>query len=583
MGATPQGIAAAVAAAREGLRVVLAEPDREVGGVLTRGWLATLDVARDDRGGLLQQGLFAELYRDLGHDPSFDVGQAATVMDEWATRPGITLQLERRLVRVLQRDGWIQAVVLDGPDGQQVLQAPLFIDASDTADLARAAGARFTVGREDTTLDRRQMAAGLVLRLRGVPWDVLCAQARETSRRAHDGSGCAGRSAWGWGRLAAGYRPGDPARFHLRGLNVARQDDGSLLVDALEIYGVDATSAASIDEAYRAAAIEAPRVVQYLREADPAVFAGAVLDGVAPRLYLRESRHLVGLYRLRADDVLYGRYFPDSVAVGGYPLDGQTYVPGEPPYLLGVPAPFGVPLRTLVPADLHNLLVVSQAASFDSTAAFSARVVPLQVALGEAAGVAAWVARTRREPLDELVLHPEDVTQVRQLLARRGARLAAEPQGPAGAVGARLQPAGGWRWVVPSQDEADPAYPEAIALLRMGLFAGSYVERGGLYLAQPATIGEFLDDLEHLLRSLDAFEAPRLEEAWRSFEPRRNQWLADADAVAILRLLGPAGDEAARHLERHNRGNPPFVRRGRVAEVVWQLTNSLRSGSVMLR
>ncbi|RTH11267.1 FAD-dependent oxidoreductase, partial [Thermus scotoductus] len=52
-GATPQGVAAAVAAAQEGLKVALVEPGRGVGGVLTQGWLATLDVAKDGEG-LLQ-------------------------------------------------------------------------------------------------------------------------------------------------------------------------------------------------------------------------------------------------------------------------------------------------------------------------------------------------------------------------------------------------------------------------------------------------------------------------------------------------------------------------------------------------
>jgi hypothetical protein len=103
-------------------------------------------------------------------------------------------------------------------------------------------------------------------------------------------------------------------------------------------------------------------VVDYLRQKDPLVFGTARLAGVAPSLYIRESRHLVALYRLRAEEVLLGKTFPDAVALGGYPLDGQAYYPGETPYLLGTPAPYGVPFRALVPRGFQNLLVVSQAA-----------------------------------------------------------------------------------------------------------------------------------------------------------------------------------------------------------------------------
>ncbi|MFZ8812684.1 MAG: FAD-dependent oxidoreductase [Thermus aquaticus] len=68
-GATPQG----VAGAQEGLKVLLLEPGRGVGGVLTQGWLATPDLAKD-REGLLQGGLFREFYRRIGQEASFDVG-----------------------------------------------------------------------------------------------------------------------------------------------------------------------------------------------------------------------------------------------------------------------------------------------------------------------------------------------------------------------------------------------------------------------------------------------------------------------------------------------------------------------------
>lgn len=68
-GGTPQGVAAAVAAAREGLRVLLVSPTPRVGGVLTGGWLATWDLSRDEKKRLLQEGLFLEMYRRFGGTP----------------------------------------------------------------------------------------------------------------------------------------------------------------------------------------------------------------------------------------------------------------------------------------------------------------------------------------------------------------------------------------------------------------------------------------------------------------------------------------------------------------------------------
>jgi hypothetical protein len=77
------------------------------------------------------------------------------------------------------------------------------VDATDTAELAFRAGAAFTLGREDTGLDGRSMAATLVFRLEGVPWGPLFlalnyeGQVRRTG--PGPGGGAAGASA-SWSR-----------------------------------------------------------------------------------------------------------------------------------------------------------------------------------------------------------------------------------------------------------------------------------------------------------------------------------------------------------------------------------------------
>lgn len=57
--------------------------------------------------------------------------------------------------------------------------------------------------------------------------------------------------------------------------------------------------------------------------------------------------------------------------------------------ILGNPDRYGVPFRCLVPVDIDGMLVVGRSASYTSLAAGSARVIPLGMAEGDAAGVAA--------------------------------------------------------------------------------------------------------------------------------------------------------------------------------------------------
>lgn len=544
-GATPQGVTAAVAGAQEGLRVLLLEPGRGVGGVLTQGWLATLDLAKD-REGLLQGGLFREFYRRIGQDPSFDVGQAEGALWAMLKEAGVEVRLEEPLDR-LEREG-PRLLSLTTPRG--TYQAPYFVDATDTADLAFYAGASFSLGREDTGLDRRSMAATLAFRLEGVPWGVAFLALNYEGQVRRTGAGAWGRSGWGFGDLVRGYVPSNPNRYALRGLNLARQDDGSLLVNALLLFGVEGTDPVAQERARAEAASEAERVVAYLRERDPLIFGTARLSGVAPSLYIRESRHLRALYRLRAEEVLLGRDFPDAVALGGYPLDGQAYFPGETPYLLGTPALYGVPFRALVPRELTNLLVVSQAAGYDSAAAFSARVVPLQMALGEAAGVAAALLRKapqaglEKAPLGDfhgLARSPSGIEALRKRLLERGSRLASPEKG---------------LWETEKR-----GYREAVSLLRRSLFAGPYYLKGQLGFSEPILLGDFLANLEHYYRAR-ALEVPlrvvlKARELYREDLQRP---LRRSTLNQILLALGEKGTVG-----------PEVVTRGEAAELLFPL------------
>ncbi|MCS7236268.1 MAG: FAD-dependent oxidoreductase [Armatimonadota bacterium] len=552
-GATPQGVTAAAAAAFRGLRVFLAEPTPFVGGAFAQSWLNTLDLSWDSSGALLYGGLTQEFVRRLGSYDGVDVRRAERVLRDLLHAAGVQLRLGWRADGVEVFRDRLASVSFATPEGPVVVSAQAFVDATDLAQLAAAAGVGFTTGREDTGLDRRSMAAGLVFRLRGVSWTEVSAAACP-SRPCPEGNGRRPGLVWGFNSLVSRYVPSDPSRFTLRGLELALQGDGSVLVKGLQVFGVDATDPDGTTAAYRQAQAEAVRAVRFLRLAAPHLFGTAELVATAPALYIRESRHMVGRHRLRADDVLYGRDFPDTVAVGGYPLDGQAYYAGEPPYLPGVPAPYGVPLRALLPERLDNLLVVSQAASFDSVAAFSARVVPLQMALGEAAGIACAVARALGRPPSVFVENPAALQQLRGALRLAGVRLEAPRKVAVG-------------------DVLDPGYLDAVELLRRGLFNGSYWLRGGMHLRQLMSVREWLENLEHFFRArgpssaVDTIHAVRLTSYSTLGYP-----LPASSAGALLRALGfPASQPSGGR----------SLTRGEAARLLWAaFRGSLEAGEI---
>ena len=535
-GGTPQGVMAAVAASRQGLRVTLLEPGPQLGGVLVRGWLATLDDTDDLSHHSLYGGLYASFYLAVGGNRSIDVRRAERVFWTMLRKARVDVRLNTDLIATTDalsiHNGRIGAIRVSHRSGQVLIDSrelvPVqLIDASDTANLAARAGARFSLGREDGGLDRRQMAATLILRIGGVRWIDIERSLRQAYLQRHDLIGFDQRGAYGFGALGSSYVPSAP-NLKLRGLNIARQDDGTLLVNALLIAGVNGTDAGSVRAGQADAVREAQKVVVHLRRADPLIFGHATLIGVAPELYLRETRHLMGLARLHADDVLLGHMGTDTVATGGYALDGQIYDVHESPFLLGQPAPYGVPYGSLVPRGFENLLVVSQAASFDSAAAFSARVVPLQMVLGEVAGTACGVALRLHIPLSDLARQPSIFLELRRRLE---------------AQGVRVRPAQVAMPTAPSQSSAiaagDLTSDQAVKLLRRGLMSAPYNLRGQLGSNQPMLVTDFLSTLDHWLsaRSKDPAQRAVLSRLTRWATSRPNQLLTWAGGRAIFGAL----------------------------------------------
>lgn len=421
VGATPAGIAAGAAAARAGARVHVVEALPKMGGVITWAWLTTFDMNLTPDGVHLTRGIFLEYYRDLGL--SFDLEEAVHKLT-WAVYRELRVNSTTNapLLRLLREGARITGAEFEDRDWRRTLTvfARQVVDATDDAEVAAMAGVPFTVGRPGPNGETWMQPATLIFRVRGVDWSRLTS---DLLRRKAEGAdparwGVNGKAAWGYHDVARLYRPTQPD-VGLLAPNLALQNDGSVLVNALQVYSVNGLVPASVEQGMIRAQRELPHVVGHLRAHVPG-FAQAELAGHAPMLYIRETRHVAGLYTLTAEDILQGRMFPDRIALASYPIDIHPYVPGwQNPYP-PVRIVYSIPLRSLIPRGVANLLVASRSFSATSEAAGSARVVPTTMAMGQAAGVVAAVCARRGCTPAEVIQRPELWAEVRRTLTAQG-------------------------------------------------------------------------------------------------------------------------------------------------------------------
>jgi hypothetical protein len=420
-GGSPAGIAAAIAASRQGMVVVLVEPRPFLGTVWTGAMLNVLDLNRMTDGRPLNGGIFMELYREIG-GVTFDPRRAREALRaRIRAQPGITLLLGTEIVGPIVEAGHVIGATVKLPDrSRTTVHASITVDATDDGDIAAAAGVPFTIGRQSLGHDHRSMPATLVFRVDGVDWPIVMAYAY-AHRRERQPSGVLRGHIWGFRGLMHDYRSAD-ARLSAQDLNIGRLLDGTALINALQVHEVDATSRAGRLDAYARAKGEVPDLVDYLRTHIPG-FSRVRLVEVASELYIRESRHLRGMYTLTAADIGARTRFWDRVAAASYPIDVHPYVPGERYQYRAVRSPYTIPLRSLVPVPVDGMFVASRAFSATYEAAASARVVPTTIVMGEGVGVAAAVSVSARVTPHELAGRRELVREVQRRLLLAGAVL----------------------------------------------------------------------------------------------------------------------------------------------------------------
>lgn len=300
----------------------------------------------------------------------------------------------------------VEGVVFDTKSGPLVITARAVVDCTGDGDVAALAGAPFEVGREGD-----QLVQPMSLMFRMVEFD----RAGFTAYcRAHPGQW---RGVHGlWDLINQAIAAGELALPRDDLLFFGTPHRGEISVNSTRVGGVLGTSVWDLTLAEWQARRQMRQIAAFLRRHVPG-FENAYVVQSGVQIGVRETRRIVGEYRLTADDVLTARKWPDAVARGSYPIDihGPT---GSGTTVRRLPAgeAYDIPLRCLLPLGIDGLMVAGRCISGTHEAHASYRVMPLAMATGQAAGVCgALAARSGRIPRDV------PAVQVQKELERQGA------------------------------------------------------------------------------------------------------------------------------------------------------------------
>ncbi|NGP46504.1 FAD-dependent oxidoreductase [Bacillaceae bacterium SIJ1] len=487
-GGEPEGVAAAVAAARNGAETLFIAERDGLGGLMTYGMLNYLDVARDMNEAPANAGIFKEWHELVGNKPAFDVEEGKAAFHQLVeAEDHITLWTETELASVQKEGSTLTGLNVVHNGEEKLVEARTFIDSTQDADLSVEAGAPYTVGREDTGLLGTKMAVTLMIHLDHVDWEGVKQAVKEETFGAAE---MLHNTAWGFSDLHTEYEPVEE-NTRLRGLNIALQNDGSVYINALQIFGVD-----GLDDADKQAAIEkgereTEAIVAFLRDRFPG-FEEAEIASVPDELYVRETRHVQSEYQLTIMDVCENKDQWDSVGFGAYPVDVQATGVDDWGIVVCNPTQYAVPFQSFVPLEVDGLLVASRSAGYTSLAAGSARVIPIGMTAAQAAGTAA--ARLSEEPAERTL---REVAHDKVWIGNLQATLIEQ--------GANVYP-----FDLPHMYEGEWFYPGIQTVMRYGMLKGGY--QNDIGAEDPMASGEFHGTFKEILRRTNPKNPPAYPE-----------------------------------------------------------------------
>ena len=431
VGSGPAGLAAAIAAAREGVSVTLLERFGCFGGNLTAvgvegfAWYRHEQTVDSEGIGIeFEQravAMGAAVKEPQSDSHAIDGEAFKWVADSLVTEAGITPMLHRLFVAPILQGRRITGVIVESKAGREAILAQRVVDATGDADVAHRAGAP-TVKQAKADM----IGASVMFSMSGVDKARFIDHVKANPNTYSD---------WAYGQWTVETtgkeddmfspflrKPFEQAREAglipdnldtIAGTWGAIYDSGDLTyLNLVHLLGYDGTDPNDLTRGEMEGRRQAMMAIGALTRFTPGC-EHAKLRNFGMTLGIRDTRKVDALYNMTEADVREQGRFEDSVGIFPEFIDGYgiLILPTTGRY-------FQLPYRTLLPKGVDNLICAGRITGGDRVSHAATRNMMCCAVTGQAAGVAAALAVGQGTGFDEL-----PVSLLQQHLLRQGARI----------------------------------------------------------------------------------------------------------------------------------------------------------------
>jgi hypothetical protein len=408
IGSEPEGIAAAVASARTGLKTLLVTEDPDTGSYIKAAMISQM---RPNEGFIkgkrvyLNKGIYEEIFGKLS--VGFTPENYMATVDRIINEKNLKIIFNCSLTNVDIEGNRVRGItiLLDGEEMH--FTAGVYIDATQIGTMLELCGVPYKKGSEDINMPDLYMPVEFNFMITGVKQEDLT-KIQKTSDYQQEF------------RLLLTLYERVNRRTKLESPTFINQSGEDYIITGLKQWGVDVSDPADVQKAYDDAMDEALMLTAYMKTA-LVPFADCTFKQAPKKLYIPEFRHYEGRYTLTVSDIMNNRNFKDKIALASAPVDAGKFVDQGFDYTIINPNVYSIPLGSIIPVNLDNVLMPGSKASFRSLAATSAGTIPTSITMGESAGLtAAYCFLAGKTPADLLTATDAELKTYASYLKRGG-------------------------------------------------------------------------------------------------------------------------------------------------------------------
>jgi hypothetical protein len=431
------GVAAAIAAARNGARTMLVEKYGFLGGVATAGLMYMAYTPFNTISGIGKEIFSVLLERGGAIDDvllPFDPEQFKHIALDKAIEAGVDLLFYTWVADTITLGNEVKGVIIENKSGRSALLADVVVDGTGDGDVAAKAGVPFIKGREE---DGRMRPMTLLFRIGGINVEKLLRYVKgNPSDFTPDPHKHVLLPEKDFYRLVGFFSLVEEAKkrgeldpnIHYVRIECLSKKTSMGMINTTRVYGVDGTSALDITKGELEARKQMMQLIEAFKKYVPG-FENCFLVDSASMLGVRETRHVIGDYILTVGDIAAKRKFERVVAKSATRITpgGDVHSPDATEGSVQDKRHRGfidelhwvnVPYDSLLPKGMEHLLIAGRCISADHSADGWTRVQTCCMATGQAAGAAA--ALSVKEGISPRKL---DVSKLQRLLSSQGVHL----------------------------------------------------------------------------------------------------------------------------------------------------------------